>query len=118
MAEQAQEITSGAEGVTRQAAGDGRRDEDEVPELQREEEHPGGGRFNRLLLFVIAAIAIIVGVVAAQGIRSAGVPSQGAGTQPADDGADAAGRRKRSARAGCHSGAAAGGNVAESPDAG
>jgi len=90
MAEQAQEITSGAEGVTRQAAGDGRRDEDEVPELQREEEHPGGGRFNRLLLFVIAAIAIIVGVVAAQGIRSAGVPSQGAGTQPADDGADAA----------------------------
>jgi type IV secretory pathway VirB10-like protein len=33
---------------------------------------------------------MIVGVVAAQGIRSAGVPSQSAATQPADDGADAA----------------------------
>jgi type IV secretory pathway VirB10-like protein len=89
MEEQAQRITSGAEGVTRQAAGDVRSGEDEV-RVEREEEHPGGGRFNRLLLIVIAAIAMIVGVVAAQGIRSAGVPAQSASTQPADDGADAA----------------------------
>jgi type IV secretory pathway VirB10-like protein len=90
MADQAQGITSGAEGVTRQAAGGGRSGDDEVREVEREEEHPGGGRFNRLLLIVIAAIAMIVGVVAAQGIRSAGVPAQSVSTQPADDGADVA----------------------------
>jgi conjugative transfer signal peptidase TraF len=58
--------------------------------VEGEEEHPVGGRFNRLLLIVIVAIAMIVDVVAAQGIRSAGVSSQSGGTQPADDGADAA----------------------------
>jgi type IV secretory pathway VirB10-like protein len=90
MVDQAQGISSGADGVTRQAARDGRSGEDEVRELQREEEHPGGGRFNRLLLIVMVAIAMIVGVVAAQGIRSAGVPAQSVGAQPADDGTDAA----------------------------
>jgi type IV secretory pathway VirB10-like protein len=90
MADQAQGISSGAERVTRQEAGEVRSGEDEVREVEREEEHPGGGRFNRLLLIVIVAIAMIVGVVTAQGIRSAGVPAQSANAQPADDGADAA----------------------------
>lgn len=63
---------------------------DVLGEPEREEEHPGGGRFNRLLLILIVAIAMIVGVVAAQGIRSAGAPAQNVGAQPADDGADSA----------------------------
>src|SRR5260370_20459995 len=63
---------------------------DVLREPERKEEHPGGGRFNRLLLILIVAIAMTVGVVAAQGIRSAGAPAQSVGTQPADDGADSA----------------------------
>ncbi|MGO9605807.1 MAG: TrbI/VirB10 family protein [Candidatus Binataceae bacterium] len=55
-----------------------------------QEEHPGGGRFNRLLLILFVGIAIIVGVVAAEGIRSAGTSVPSASARPADDAADAA----------------------------
>jgi type IV secretory pathway VirB10-like protein len=53
-------------------------------------EYSGVGRFNRLLLVVAIGIAMAVGVVAAQGIRSAGVPVLHAGTQAVDDGVDTA----------------------------
>ena len=56
-----------------------------------EQEHGGGGRFNRRLLMMVSAFAVVVGVVAVEGIRSAGVKTTSVGTQqPADDGADAA----------------------------
>ncbi len=54
-----------------------------------QEEHPGGGRFNHLLLVVVVGIAMVVGVVAIEGIRSAGVSTPSTSTQAADDGADA-----------------------------
>src|SRR5712692_2881856 len=64
--------------------------EGELRELDRHEEHPGGGRFNHLLLIVVVGIAMIVGIVAMQGIRSAGVTVPSTGAQPTDDGVDAA----------------------------
>ena len=70
-----------------------RSDDDELRELDAHEEHPGGGRFNHLLLIVVVGIAMIVGVVAVQGIRSAGVTTPSIGTQRTDDGADAARNR-------------------------
>jgi hypothetical protein len=53
-------------------------------------EHPGGGRFNRLLFIVVGVTAMVVGVVAVQGIRSAGVRVQNVTPQPADSGTDTA----------------------------
>jgi type IV secretory pathway VirB10-like protein len=69
---------------------DARSTEDELREPEADEEHPGGGRFNHLLLVVVVGIAMIVGAVAAEGIRSAGVRAPSTGTQAADDGAGVA----------------------------
>jgi type IV secretory pathway VirB10-like protein len=56
-----------------------------------EQEHGGGGRFNRRLLMTFGVLAVVVAVVAVEGIRSAGVKGTSVATQqPADDGADAA----------------------------
>src|SRR5260370_40662595 len=79
----------GVEGGTSKGVGDARCNE-ELHERDGHEEHPGGGRFNRLLVFVVAGIAMIVGVVVVQGIRSAGVTTPSSATQATDSGADAA----------------------------
>jgi type IV secretory pathway VirB10-like protein len=50
-----------------------------------EQEHSGGERFNRRLLVIAGVFAVLVGVVAAEGIRSAGVKTTSAGTQPPTD---------------------------------
>jgi type IV secretory pathway VirB10-like protein len=62
----------------------------EEREPSDEQEHPGGGRFNRLLLYSVVGVLITAGVVAVHGIRSAGVPAQNAGTARSDDTVDAA----------------------------
>jgi type IV secretory pathway VirB10-like protein len=83
------EVTEGTAGGaqdTSKAVHDVRGNE-ELHELDGHEEHPGGGRFNQLLLIVGVGFAMIVGVVAVQGIRSAGVTAPGSATQPADTGA-------------------------------
>jgi hypothetical protein len=54
------------------------------------EGHPGGGRFNQLLLIVIVTAAMIAGVVAALGIHSAGVPKLNVSSPLVDESADAA----------------------------
>jgi hypothetical protein len=69
---------------------DVRSTEDDVREHDMLEEHPGGGRFNRLLLVVVIGVAMVVGAVAIEGIRSAGVSAPSTRTQAADDGADVA----------------------------
>ena len=81
--------TGGVEGAESKAVHDVRGNE-ELHELDGHEEHPGGGRFNRLLVFVVAGISMIVGVVVVQGIRSAGVTAPSSTTQATDSGADAA----------------------------
>ncbi|MGH7841409.1 MAG: TrbI/VirB10 family protein [Candidatus Binataceae bacterium] len=60
------------------------------PDDLLEQEHPGGGRFNRLILITFAAVAIVSGVVVALGVESSGV-GQSAGMQRAgeDPGASA-----------------------------
>src|SRR5260370_37842575 len=80
----------GAEGAAAKPIHDAGSTEDGLRELDGHEEHLGGGRFNRLLVFVVAGIAMIVGVVVVQGIRSAGVTGPGSATQGTDSGADAA----------------------------
>jgi type IV secretory pathway VirB10-like protein len=56
-----------------------------------EQEHGGGGRFNRRLLMAVSIFAVVVGVAAVEGIRSAGMKTTSVATQPpSDDGADAA----------------------------
>src|SRR5260370_30740347 len=80
----------GAEGAAAKPIHDAGSTEDGLRELDGHEEHPGGGRFNRLLVFVVAGIAMIVGVVVVQGIRSAGVTTPSSATQATDSGADAA----------------------------
>jgi type IV secretory pathway VirB10-like protein len=56
-----------------------------------EHDHTGGGRFNRRLLMTFSVFAVVVGIAAVEGIRSAGVKATSVATpQPADDGADAA----------------------------
>ena len=47
-----------------------------------EQEHSGGERFNRRLLVIAGVFAVVVGVIAGEGIRSAGVKTTSAGTQP------------------------------------
>jgi hypothetical protein len=42
-----------------------------------EQEHPGGGRFNRLILIAFAAVAIVSGVVVALGVESSGIGQSG-----------------------------------------
>jgi type IV secretory pathway VirB10-like protein len=60
------------------------------PEALLEPEHPGGGRFNRLILIAFAVVAIVSGVVVALGVESSGI-GQSAGVQKAgeDPGASA-----------------------------
>src|SRR5229473_2248916 len=89
MADATEGTAGGVEGAASKAVHDVRGNE-ELHELDGHEEHPGGGRFNRLLVFVVAGIAMIVGVVVVQGIRSAGVTAPSSATQAADSGADAA----------------------------
>ncbi len=89
MADVTEETAGGVEGAASKAVHDVRGNE-ELHELDGHEEHPGGGRFNRLLVFVVAGIAMIVGVVVVQGIRSAGVTAPSSATQATDSGADAA----------------------------
>jgi type IV secretory pathway VirB10-like protein len=50
-----------------------------------EQEHSGGERFNRRLLVIAGVFAVVVGVIAGEGIRSAGVRTTSAGTQPLTD---------------------------------
>jgi type IV secretory pathway VirB10-like protein len=50
-----------------------------------EQEHAGGERFNRRLLVIAGVFAVVVGVIAGEGIRSAGVKTSNAGTQPPTD---------------------------------
>jgi type IV secretory pathway VirB10-like protein len=50
-----------------------------------EQEHLGGERFNRRLLVMAGVFAVVVGVIAGEGIRSAGVKTTSAGTQPPTD---------------------------------
>ena len=50
-----------------------------------EQEHLGGERFNRRLLVIAGVFAVVVGVIAGEGIRSAGVKTTSAGTQPPTD---------------------------------
>ncbi len=60
------------------------------PEGLLEQEHSGGGRFNRLILITFAFVAIVSGVVVALGVESSGI-GQSAGVQKAgeDPGASA-----------------------------
>ena len=51
---------------------DGQGDLRDEPEGLLEQEHPGGGRFNRLILIAFAAVAIVSGVVVALGVESSG----------------------------------------------
>jgi type IV secretory pathway VirB10-like protein len=55
-----------------------------------EQEHGGGGRFNRRLLVLAGVFAVVVGVIAGEAIRSAGVKTTSAGTRsPTDNTVDA-----------------------------
>jgi len=85
----AAETANRAGGTAGQAVGD-ERIHDQPPEVEGHEEHPGGGRFNQRLLIVFVGAAMIVGVVAIQGIRSAGVTTPSTGSSSADAPADAA----------------------------
>jgi type IV secretory pathway VirB10-like protein len=69
---------------------DGQGDLRDEPEGLLEQEHPGGGRFNRLILITFAVVAIVSGVVVALGVESSGI-GQSAGVQKAgeDPGASA-----------------------------
>src|SRR5260370_36643319 len=89
MADVTEETAGGVEGAASKAVHDVRGNE-ELHELDGHEEHPGGGRFNRLVGFVVAGVAVIVGVVVVQGIRSAGVTPPSSATQETDSGADTA----------------------------
>ena len=52
---------------------DGQGDLRDEPEDLLEQEHPGGGRFNRLILIAFAVVAIVSGVVVALGVESSGI---------------------------------------------
>jgi type IV secretory pathway VirB10-like protein len=69
---------------------DGQGDLRAEPKDLLEPEHPGGGRFNRLILIAFAAVAIVSGIVVALGVESSGI-GQSAGLQKAgeDPGASA-----------------------------
>jgi type IV secretory pathway VirB10-like protein len=83
------ETANRAGGTAGQAVVD-ERIHDQPHGLEGHEEHPGGGRFNQRLLVVFVVIAMIVGVVAIQGIRSAGVNMPSAAGPSADGGTNAA----------------------------
>ena len=63
---------------------DGQGDLRDEPEGLLKQEHPGGGRFNRLILIAFAAVAIVSGGVVALGVESSG-SGQSALQKPADD---------------------------------
>ena len=63
---------------------DGQGDLRDEPEDLLEQEHSGGGRFNRLILITFAVVAIVSGVVVALGVESSGI-GQSALQKPADD---------------------------------
>jgi type IV secretory pathway VirB10-like protein len=69
---------------------DGQGDLRDESEGLLEQEHPGGGRFNKLILIAFAAVAVVSGVVVALGVESSGI-GQSAGVQKAgeDPGASA-----------------------------
>src|SRR5215469_15030113 len=70
--------------------GDARSNDEELHELDGHQEHSGGGRFNRRLLMVFVGIAMMVGAIAVEGIRTAGVTTPSTGSPSADTPADAA----------------------------
>jgi type IV secretion system protein VirB10 len=59
----------------------------------KSDEHPGGERFNRLLLIAGAVAAMVAGVVLAEGIRTAGAPTRTTAPALAEGGADEARNR-------------------------
>ena len=66
-----------------------------------EHEHSGGERFNRRLLVIAGVFAVVVGVIAGEGIRSARIETTNAGTQPpTDNTVDAERQRLRSQSSG------------------
>jgi hypothetical protein len=69
----------------------------------REQEHPGGGRFNWLILIAFAAVAIVNGVVVALGVESCGI-GQSALQKPADDAGASARDNGESADLAAHGG--------------
>ena len=54
-----------------------------------EQEHPGGGRFNRLILIAFAAVAIVSGVVVVLGVESSGSGQSALQKPTGDPGASA-----------------------------
>ena len=70
---------------------DGQGDLRDESEGLLEQEHPGGGRFNRLILITFAVVAIVSGVVVALGVESSGI-GQSAGVQKAGEDAGASAR--------------------------
>jgi type IV secretion system protein VirB10 len=59
----------------------------------KSDEHPGGERFNRLLLIAGAVAAMVAGVVLAEGIRTAGAPARASAPALTEGGADEARNR-------------------------
>ncbi len=57
---------------------------------EQEQEHLGGGRFNRLLGLVFVAIAMLGGVALALGVQSSGTSQSSASQRSADDPVSAA----------------------------
>jgi type IV secretory pathway VirB10-like protein len=57
---------------------------------QQEDEHPGGGRFNRLLGVVFVAVAMLGGVALALGVQSSGTSQSSASEKSVDDPGSAA----------------------------
>src|ERR1700736_3809247 len=70
---------------------DGQGDLRDEPEDLLEQEHPGGGRFNRLILIAFAAVAIVSGIVVALGVESSGI-GQSAGLEKLTEDPGAAAR--------------------------
>src|SRR5271168_3478528 len=59
-------------------------------EDEQEQEHLGGGRFNRLLGVVFVAVAMLGGVALALGVQSSGIGQSSASQKSADDPGSAA----------------------------
>ena len=57
---------------------------------EQEQEHLGGGRFNRLLGVVFVAVAMVGGVALALGVQSSGTSQSSASQKSADDPGSAA----------------------------
>ncbi len=57
---------------------------------EQEQEHLGGGRFNRLLGVVFVAVAMVGGVALALGVQSSGIGQSSASQKSADDPGSAA----------------------------